>query len=189
MTTEVLENLRQLHDAMLDDLREHYLDRVQTIEAYDPCPAADDQERQPLTTPAILLELESIDPGDEDGTERHALRLTWAAHCVLSFRTAQVQLELREFVADLLWHVTYNRWGLSGAVREPQALSSQPGEFVPGIAGYDTWIVRWEQIVFVGPDVWAGGIAPTEIWFGIAPKIGAAHVDDYWLIDAEDLPT
>lgn len=184
MTTEVLDNLRQLHDAILADLREHYLDRVQTIAAYDPFPEADDQARQPLTTPALLLDLEAIDPGEEDGTDRQALRLTWAAHCVLSFRTAQLQVELREFAADLLGHIRYNRWGLAPAVAPPTALSAQPGEFVPGLAGYDTWLARWEQQVYVGADVWsAAGIAPTEVWFSTVPDIGTAHVGDYERID------
>ena len=189
MTTAVLESLRQLHEAILADLSAHYADRVATIAAYDPFPEANDQERQPLTTPALLLELVSIDPDAEDGTDRRVLRLTWSAHCVLSFRTAQVQIELRDFAADVLGRVRYNRWGLPAAVREPQAMSAQPGEFNPGLPGFDSWIATWEQVVFVGQDVWAGGIAPTEVWFGIAPQIGAAHVDDYWLIDAEDLPT
>ena len=188
MTTAVLESLRQLHEAILADLSDHYADRVATIAAYDPFPEADDQERQPLTTPALLLELVAIDPDAEDGTDRQVLRLTWSAHCVLSFRTAQVQIELREFAADVLGRVRYNRWGLPAAVREPQAMNAQPGEFRPDQVGFDSWLVTWEQIVFVGQDVWAGGIAPTEVWFGIAPQIGAAHVDDYWRIDAEDLP-
>ena len=188
MSTEVLETLRQLHEAMLADLREHYLDRVATIAAYDPFPDLDGPEPQPLKTPALLIELSAIDPGEDDGTDRQALRLSFTAHCVLSFRTADMQLELREFAADVLGHVRHNRWGLCGAVQEPTALSAQPGEFRPGLTGFDSWQASWEQQVYVGPDAWAGGIAPTEVWFGIAPKIGAAHVDDYMLMAEGDVP-
>jgi len=189
MTIAVLENLRQLHDAMLVDLRAHYLGRVQTIEAFDPFPDIEGQDRLPLVTPALLLEIDSIDPGVEDGTERQALNLSFLVHCVLSFRTEQIQLELREFAADLLNHVRYNRWGFPAAVEIPTALGAQPAEFVPGLMGFDTWIARWEQVVFIGSDSWsAAGIPTAEVWFGIAPEIGTAHVSDYWRIDGDTRP-
>lgn len=178
-----LVTLRELHDAMLADLRAHYLDRVETIAAYDLFSDLDDQDRQPVTTPALLIGIESIDPGEDDGTGRQPLQLTFSAHCILSFRTSGHQLELREFAADLLAHVRYNRWGYPGAVHAPVALSAQPGEFQPGLAGYDSWLATWEQTIYVGPDLWAGGIAPQEVWLGIAPKIGADHVEDYFPID------
>ena len=181
--------LRDLHTAMVRDLTDTYAERVLTVAAYDPFPDVEGQERVPLVTPALLLELVDIQPGDDDGTGRTPLRLSWGAHCILSFRTAQMQIELREYAADVLAHVRYNRWGYPEAVREPENVSARPGEFRPEQAGFDSWLVSWEQLVLVGPDIWAGGIAPTEVWFGIAPQIGAAHVNDYWLIDAEDLPT
>lgn len=184
MTGEVLDNLRQLHEAILADLREHYLDRVQTIAAYDPFPDPEDQDRQPLVTPALLIEIDAINPGADDGTDRQPLLLNIAVHAVLSFRTADVQLELREFAADVLAHARHNRWGLYGAVQEPAALSAQPGEFRPGLSGFDSWRVAWEQTVFVGPSAWtATGLTPTEVWFSTVPEIGTAHVDDYVRID------
>lgn len=180
-------SLRALHAAILADLRYHYLDRVQTIAAYDPYPAHDDQDPKPLVTPALLLEIESIDPGEDDGTERQPLRLTFVAHCVLSFRTADQQLELREMAADVMAHCRYNRWGYPGAVRQPEAITAQPGEFQPGLAGFDSWMVRWEQVVHVGPDTWAGsGILPSEVWFSWVPAIGTAHVDDYQPLETAD---
>lgn len=184
MSGELL-TLRALHTALVDDLRAHYLDRAQTIAAYDPFPALDGQDPQPLVTPAILIELEAIDPGEDDGTDRQPLRLTFVAHCVLSFRTAEPQLELREMAADVMAHCRHQRWGYPSAVREPEALSAQPGEFQPGLAGFDSWVVRWEQVVYVGTDLWAGGTAPTEVWYSFTPDIGAAHVGDYTLVEPE----
>jgi hypothetical protein len=181
-TGAVLINLRQLHDAMVADLSAHYLGRVPTICAYDPFPARDDQTPQPVVTPAILLELESIAPGEDDGTDRQALLLTFSAHCVLSQRTEAMQLELREFAADLLSHLRHQRWGLAGALQEPTALAAAAGEFSPGLEGFDSWRATWEQTVYVGASVWAGGVAPTAVWLGQAPLIGAAHEDDYVLI-------
>lgn len=184
MSADVLESLRELHDAIVADLADHYQDRVLTVAAYDPVPDAEGQERVPVVTPAILLELEAIDHGEDDGTDRQPLRLTWVAHCVLSFRTAQLQIELREFATSVLARVRHNRWGFYGAVQEPTALSAQPAEFRPGLDGFEVWIARWEQLVYVGPDVWSGeGILPTEVWLGWSPHIGTAHVDEYVRVD------
>ena len=182
MSTQ-LDNLRQLHDAIIADLTERYADRVYTIAAYDPFPEKNGAERLPITTPALLLDVESIDEGEEDGTDRQPLRLTITLHCILSFRTSDTQLELREFAADVAARVRHNRWGLNAAVDHPQAINAQPGEFVPEQAGYDSWRVTWEQQVYVGVNIWAGGQLPEEIYLGIAPKIGPEHVDDYFRVD------
>lgn len=170
--------LGEVHAGILAAFAARYAGRVQTVAAYDPFAPQDEaaeppgQERRALTTPALLLELSAIDPGPDDGTDRQPLRLTWTAHCVLSFLTHGLQTELREFAGDVLACVRHNRWGFARALRAPQALSAQPGEFRPGLAGYDSWVVTWEQDAYLGPDVWAGGLPPTEVWIGFAPLIG-----------------
>ena len=178
--------LRALHAAILADLTAAYHDRVATIALYDPFVMGADQDPQALATPALLLELEAIDPEPEDGTERQPLRLIWVAHCILSLRTASVQMELRVFAADLMNHLRFRRWGYPGAVSDPQAISAQPGEFKPGLAGFDSYLVRWEQVVQLGQDEWnTAGIVPATVYLGIAPEIGAEHVDDYQQIIPE----
>lgn len=180
-----LPTLRALHQGVLGTLAARYAERVQTIAAYDPFAADDDGAPRTLTTPALLLELAAIDPGPDDGTDRQPLRLSWTLHCVLSVLTEEVQVELREFAADVLACVRHNRWGYPLAVRAPQALSAQPGEFRPGLAGYDSWAVTWEQDAFLGPNAWAGGLAPAEVWIGFAPLVGDKDgtVDDYTRTD------
>jgi len=181
-----LPTLRELHTSIIADLERQYLGRVETVAAYDPFPGTDEQDAKALLTPALLLELESIDPEPEDGTGRQSLRLTFVAHCVLSFRTLAVQMELRVFAADVMNHIRYNRWGYPGAVADPEAIAAQPGEFKPGLAGFDSFLVRWEQVVQVGEDQWnASGILPTIVYLGYAPDIGAAHIDDYQQIIPE----
>jgi hypothetical protein len=44
--------------------------------------------------------------------------------------------------------------------------------------------VTWEQIVRMGVDEWtAEGVRPESLYLGFAPEIGAAHEDDYILVD------
>ena len=171
--TETLPTLRALHEGMVASLQAAYRERVETVAAYDPWALPEPPAlvadpvtvaRRPLATPAILIEVEAIEPGEDDGSDRQPLRLVLAAHCVLSLRTAEVQLELREFAADVLAHVHGNRWGSPGAVREPMALSAAPAEAWPAVAGWDTWRVSWEQLVYVGADAWAGvGSVPDDV--------------------------
>lgn len=196
MSADDLPNLRALHDGILAAFAARYAGRVQTVASYEPfAPPADGAEQpgaapRALITPALLLELTAIDPGPDDGTDRQPLRLSFAAHCVLSFLTPEQQTELREFAADVLACVRHNRWGHPLSVRAPQALSAQPGEFRPGLAGYDSWAVTWEQDAYLGPDIWAGGIAPTEVWLGFAPLIGEQDgtAADYWRISEAPTP-
>ncbi len=182
-----VDNLRQIHDAIIDDLTERYRDRVYTIMSYDMWPDDDGQDPQPIITPAIILELDAIDPGDDDGTDRQSLMLTWSAHCIISIRTQDMQIELREFAADVLSHVRHNRWGLGSAVSPPEDLVAIPDEFIPENAGYESWIAQWRQQSYVGSDFWAG-VAPKEVYLGIAPRIGADYVDDYRRVDTDPEP-
>lgn len=47
-------------------------------------------------------------------------------------------------------------------------------------SGVALWAVTWEQVARLGVDEWAeSGSGPLSIYLGIAPDIGAAHVDDY----------
>lgn len=188
MSSNILSSLRQYHEAVKADLGAHFGTTVATIEAYDLDQSApQDQARRAIKTPAILLGLEQIDSdaADDDGTERTPLRLLCTADCILSDRTDDLSLELREFARSVLSRVRHNRWSLAGAVRVPEALSAQPAELAPGPQGYGAWRALWEQVVYIGADVWAGtGQPPAEVYLGIAPRIGAAHVDDYFLIDS-----
>lgn len=176
-----LVTLRDLHDAMLAALQEAYpAPLVATVTAYDPVVAPVTQEAQPLTAPALLLHLLAIDPGAEDGTDRDAARLTWALHCVLSARTADLALEVREFAADVRRFIRYQQWGYPSAVGVPEALAAQEADFAPGLAGYDSWVVTWEQSVYLGEDIWLGtGAPPQQILYSWAPRIGAAYEPEY----------
>lgn len=49
-------------------------------------------------------------------------------------------------------------------------------------SGVALWAVTWEQKTRLGSDEWAESESvPTSLYIGIAPEIGAAHEDDYYL--------
>lgn len=184
--SETLISLRQYHESVVADLGAHYGEKIATIAAYELFAERATQTRRAIATPAILLGIEEIDSADadEDGTDRQPLRLMCTADCILSDRTADLDLELRELTRDLLARVRHNRWGLRSAVRKPEALSAQPAEFAPEHPGYGAWRVIWEQLVYIGADTWAGtGDPPTDVYLGYPPFIGDGFEDHYDRID------
>jgi hypothetical protein len=182
----MIESLAAVTDAIRADIRTEFADRVRTIEWFDPLPAETGQARKAIMAPAILLGIDQIDheEADEDGTDRIPTRLYLIADCLLPANLKHASIQSREFSDAVAAYVWRNRWGLQPDIGWPEALSVQPAEISPGNGGYVAWRVIWEQLAMMGANYWAGGITPTEIYLGIAPRIGPEHVDDYWQVDA-----
>jgi len=180
----MIESVGTVINAIVATLAAEYGERVRTVEAYDPLPDADDQARRAILAPAILLSLEQIDndDADNDGTDRIPTRLFLVADCILPASIDQPAAQVREFAAAVAADVYRNRWGLAGDVGWPEALSVQPAEIKPGDGGYVAWRVIWEQLAMMGANYWAGGITPTEVYLGVAPRTGRAHIEDYWRV-------
>lgn len=178
-----LSDLRALHAAVLTDLRAHYGAVVATIEAYDALPAPETQDRLPVRTPALLLSVEMQETlsDDDDGTDRQPLRLTCNLDCILSARTAELDLELREFARDVMARVRHNRWGLHGAVRVPDGISARPATLDPEQDGYGVMRVSWQQLAYCGTSAWDGaGTPPDTVYIGRAPWVGADVRDSHY---------
>lgn len=139
----------------------------------------DANELDKVTTPAILIELGEMDPADTRTGGRLAVNMDMRLHCILSVKTPQVQMEVRNFAAVVMSVIHRNRFGLAGAAEWPQRLSAFPGMFKPDEKGYESWVVNWTQTVHLGA-VWEDkDFLPTDVYFSEAPKIGTAHQDDY----------
>lgn len=155
--------VRAAHQAIEAGLRAHFGSAILQYGPYQPWDSVDDEPETELLTPALLLELESIDPDDAALHQpgRIAIRCAWAVHAVLSIRTEDLQIALPELAAAVMTLVrknetdparpplTANRWGLAEAVGPPEALSARPGEFTPGLNGRDAWIIAWEQTLYL----------------------------------------
>jgi len=183
----MIDSLADIHAAIKADLSEEFSGRVRTIEWFDPLPNEDGQERLAIEAPAILLNVEQVDNEevDSDGTDRVPTRLYLTADCFLPASIDHPAAQVREFGTAVAAHIWRNRWGMGAPMGYPEALSSQPAELKPGTGGYLVWRVLWEQVAMMGVSYWAGGITPTEIYLGIAPRIGPAHIKDYWRVPAQ----
>lgn len=171
MTTH---SLNTIHTQIVETLRIAMGNKLETVSAYVP-----DQERL-IDTPALMVELETIEDGDDRGDERIPMVCRFAAHCILSRLTPNVDLAIRDFAAQVLAIVRHNRWGIDTDVCHPKQLEALPGQFKPGADGYESWVVTWDQTFYLGLSVWDGqGVIPAKVLFGWAPRIGAAHESDY----------
>jgi len=144
-------------------LRQHFGTRIRQCGAYEPWDPVEDAAEPVLLTPALLLELESIEPDDNDLNMpgRIAMRCAWAVHAVLSLRTVDLQIALPELAAAVIALVrktgtdplqpplTGNRWGLGEALGAPEAVGARPAEFRPGLNGHDSWVITWEQVIYL----------------------------------------
>lgn len=95
-------------------------------------------------------------------------------------------------VETLLQHVQGNFWGLPdvGApetIRAENLYHERAGGKSSRAAGVCLWAVHWLQPVRLGTAFSAApsGPIPSELYVGLAPEIGAAHVADYVRVDGE----
>jgi hypothetical protein len=187
MTT--LQTIGEYHDALIAHLAEQFSGRVNTVAAYNPFDLDVDEEyagtqvRKPIATPAILIEVETIREGEEDGTDRTPLMLDMVAHCILSARTERMQLALREMASAVIRAIRWHHFSLGESVYRSQNLTASPGQFTPGVNGFDSWRVSWEQMVFLGDSLWAPTATAPAFFYAFAPKTGAAHEYDYVMLN------
>lgn len=167
-------NLKTVHDAQVRFFKSRLESRVETVAAY-----RSDAHDQTINTPALLLELELLDEGRDAGDGRDALRCSFTAHCILSNLTDGVEIEVRNFAAEVFRLLIGERFGLGELADDPEAISAAPGEFKPGAEGYESWYVNWEQSVYFGESMWEGGIVPHTVKLGWSPDVGTGHADDY----------
>jgi hypothetical protein len=140
--------------------------RVQTYAPFDPATMLD--PAAVLNTPALCLQVEAME-ADEDTArkgvrDRAATRIAAAVHVILSTRTDNLQVALDVLASAV--HVLIRqpdadsrlgahpgaRWGLGPAATPAERVSAQPADWQPGLNGYDSRVIRFEQIVYLPDD-------------------------------------
>ena len=132
------------------------------------------QARQ-LKAPAIRLDINGIKPDTDRGDGRFAARCEFVALCSFANGT----MEAPQIAAQLLDLIRYNHWLLGAGVNHPEQLKAQPADFRPGKSGFESWVVSWEQTVYLGEPEPNDGVLPDTVMVGIDPDIGAEHEDKY----------
>jgi hypothetical protein len=165
-------SLKDFHDAIIQAVTDHFDGKVHVL-VYP-------EELSQVQTPAVLLEMDSGEDGQDLGDDRISLSCQFALHCILGFKTENIGLAVRDFSSQVFILLKDNLFGCGRDVSRPENISMSPGEFKPGVAGYESWCVTWEQTIFLGVSAWNDtGVVPEIVMLGIAPDIGIGHEPDY----------
>lgn len=165
--------------ALVAMLQTQFVGRVVTVGDYD---ELDDGK---LKTPALLVDIESMQPGDDHGDEKLALNLSVTVHCILGIKTAHVQRAVRDMAAEVMATLRWQKLDASGLVSAfPVIGESMPGTFRSGEHGYESQQVRFTHAVYIGASVWESNLTlPDEVLISMSPDIGIPHESDYQPMD------
>lgn len=171
-----------IHGAILQAVTDHWKDqpnRLDTVAEYDPF------DRSPVNSPGVLFSIENMALEGKDGTGRTAIILDCCLTCVLSTRTPRVQVEIRQFAAELVRLIEQkglSRWGLGSACGIPGNVNCQPALYSPEKSGFESWAVTWSQTFYIGRPDDTPEPLPEKIYASKAPEIGKPHKPDYRLL-------
>ncbi|WP_143688713.1 hypothetical protein [Wolbachia endosymbiont of Laodelphax striatellus] len=150
-------NLKDLHQAICSTLKEE-IPAIQTCEIY---PAI----RKELVAPAVFVELVSLEPGKDAGTEELALKARFEARIVVDSTIENAPIIVRSLAAEVARVVNKNTWNVEN-VSPGEFISSEIDGFRPELDAYLVWMVDWVHELHAGKSVWSTGIMPHVIEIG-----------------------
>lgn len=155
-----MSEIHDYHTQLKQQLTAAFDSQLQTVEDY--------RISDTLKTPAILIEMESMSVGTLNGEGKTPLNLNMALHCILGHSTENIELEVRDFAAQVLNLMRNQYLEMPDIVDAPQNLQAQPGELKPGKGGFDSFVVTYEQVLYVGePAFDLSGVPAVEISFSV----------------------
>ena len=163
--------INNLHQAILTKIKTG-IKGLATVAAYPDI-------KKKIAAPAVLVQLNELEPADDRGTEQTFLISHWSAWPLLAFNADNARVKVVELAADLMHVIRGNRWEMRG-VGNAVLKTAMPDEFNPAWEGYYTWRVDWTNEITLGESVWkSDGKPPTDVWVGWSLESGTHHKSDY----------
>lgn len=161
--------IEDLHNAILSDITSN-IAGIATSGAYPKLQAA-------IAVPAVFVDLVSLEPGVDPGTNQLALVARFEARVIVNSND-NGPMKVRELAVEIAKVINQKQFGMKVSCAKIVGIS--PDTFAPELDVYDAWLVEWEHEFDIGVSVWDGtGIIPTEILLGYSPEIGTPHENDY----------
>lgn len=153
---------RDLHQKICTTLKEE-IPALQTCEVYRAV-------RREIVAPAVFVELVSLEPGKDPGTEELALRARFEVGIVVDGRNSSVVV--RELAAEVARVVNKNTWDVKN-IAPGEFLSAGGDDFRPELDAYLVCImVEWVHELHIGQSMWLEtGIIPHII--SVGENVGA----------------
>lgn len=166
----MLDNLEQLHDAIVAGLRVK-LAGVPTVDAYPVI------ERR-IHLPAALVELAEMEPGTDPGTGETALIGRFQARAIVDPNAQNADMMVRELSARIAVAITHETWGLDVGVA--QLVQIGEDAFKPELDGYIVWVVEWTHEFHLGTTAWPyPDDTGKTLLVGLHPGTGPGKEDGY----------
>lgn len=155
---------------------------------------SDETGRNLMRTPCILYSALSARTLPDKGNEQLNIEWLCAAYCLVALKSSKDNKTVRATRSGLARALAeqtallIKQFRLAGAQR-PQDITitdlNDPTETDLDSQSISGFAVLWRQGVALGTDVWADDrFIPEEVYLGVAPRIGLAHINDYWRIHA-----
>lgn len=191
----MLENLAQLVNGVAQTLAEK-VPGMATISAFP------DIGRR-IKLPAILIDIDQLEPDDDPGTGELALQATIQAFVVVDPTAGNAQALVKDLAARVAVAGMNENWHVPAT--PAKLIQIGDASFRPELNGYEVWLVEWTNNIRLGSEIdWqtyadpaskrvfdsleglAGeGIYPVrEVVFGIWPDVGPGHEPDYMPLGA-----
>lgn len=167
--------IEDLHNAILAEITSN-ISGIQTSGAYP-------KLQTTISVPALFVDLVSLEPGTDPGTDQLALIARFEARAIVN-SADNGPMKVRELAVEVARIINQKQFGMK--VSCAKIVGIGPDSFSPELDAYDVWLVEWEHEFHVGDSIWDGSaIIPTEILLGYSPEIGVPHEEDYFEIATE----
>lgn len=164
-------HLTDYHEAVISWIEQN-IDWLQTVQYYP-------EVQTELPAPCAFFSVEDWDMSESQPMNGMlSVDLNCKLMVVFGLIHADYQLEVRNAAMAICAAINEQRFGLA---IEPLVLQgAEPYNFQPELDDYAVWSIRFMQTVDIGVDVYKpDGIIPSTVMVGYAPKIGAAHEEEY----------
>ncbi|XCA33349.1 MAG: hypothetical protein ABS808_00455 [Wolbachia endosymbiont of Polyergus mexicanus] len=139
---------RDLHQKICTTLKEE-IPAIQTCEVYP-------MIRREIIAPAVFVELVSLEPGKDPGTEELALRARFEARVVVDGTVENSSIVVRSLAAEVARVVSKNTWNVKN-IAPGEFLSAEVDNFRPELDAYLVWLVEWTHELHLGKSIWEKG--------------------------------
>lgn len=114
----------------------------------------------------MFVELVSLEPGKDPGTDELALRARFEARIVVDAMVEDSSIVVRSLAAEVARIVNKNTWNVE-KISPGEFISAEVDGFKPELDAYLAWVVEWFHELHTGKSIWSEtGVIPHVISVG-----------------------
>ena len=107
---------------------------------------------QHIPLPAVFLDIGEIEPGQETGTGKTTLTITFEARVIVDVIRADHYRQAVQLATQLAVLLRAQYWGLP--VQAAEFTRSAQDWTRLELDGYTVWLVEWTQVIYLGEQAW-----------------------------------